>query len=186
MDDGQIISLLEARDEKAISAIGEKYSAYLKRIAMNVLGNESDAEECVNETFFRVWRRIPPARPANLPAYLGKIVRELAIDAYRAKRSRQNTASEYEATVRELGLFAPTDDGTERAVDGIVLRDAIVGFLKKISEKERNVFVRRYFFFDPVNTIAETYRLGESDVKVTLFRTRNKLKKYLEKEGYRL
>ncbi len=184
MDDGQIISLLEARDEKAISAIGEKYSAYLKRIAMNVLGDEADAEECVNETLFRAWRRIPPARPDNLAAYLGKIVRELAIDAYRAKRSRQNTASEYEQTVRELGIFSPGDDGTERAVDGIVLRDAIVAFLRRVSEKERNVFVRRYFFFDSVKTIAETYRLGESDVKVTLFRMRNKLKKYLEKEGY--
>ncbi|MBQ2469184.1 MAG: RNA polymerase sigma factor [Clostridia bacterium] len=184
MDDGQIIALLEARNEEAISAIEKKYSAYLKRIAMNVLGSEADAEECVNETYFRAWRRIPPEIPRDLAAYLGKIVRDLAIDAYRAKKSRLNTASEYENAFRELGIFDPSGDGTEHTADGIFLRDTIAAFLKKATEKERKVFVRRYFFFDPVKTISEKYRMSESDVKVTLFRTRNKLKKYLEKEGY--
>ena len=184
MDDSGIVSMLEARDEEAISELQIKYSAYLKKIAMNVVGNEPDAEECVNDTFYKAWQKIPPAKPPNLGAFLGKITRELAIDAYRAKKSRQKTASEYDEVVKELGFFDPSNDGTEQAVDQIILRDAIVSFLKSVSEKEKNVFIRRYFFFDPVKKIAQMYLISESTAKVILFRTRNKLKKYLEKEGY--
>ncbi|MBQ6677582.1 MAG: sigma-70 family RNA polymerase sigma factor [Clostridia bacterium] len=176
--------MLEARDEDAISELQIKYSAYLKKIATNVVGNEPDAEECVNETFYKAWQKIPPAKPANLGAFLGKITRELAIDAFRAKKSRQKTASEYDEAVKELGFFDLSNDGTEQAVDQIFLRDAIVSFLKSVSEKEKNVFIRRYFFFDPVKEIAQMYRISESAVKVIMFRTRNKLKIFLEKEGY--
>ena len=100
------------------------------------------------------------------------------------EKSRQKTASEYEEVVKELGFFDLSNDGTEQAVDQIILREAIVSFLKSVSEKEKNVFIRRYFFFDPVKKIAQMYLISESTAKVILFRTRNKLKKYLEKEGY--
>ncbi|MBQ7474971.1 MAG: sigma-70 family RNA polymerase sigma factor [Clostridia bacterium] len=186
MDDSEIISLFEARDEDAIPALDAAYSAYLGKIAMNVLGNREDAEECVNETFYRAWIRIPPARPDNLKAYLGKITRELAIDAFRARKSRRNTAGEYEKAVEELGIFSISDDATERTVEGVVLRDIIASFLKAVPERERNVFIRRYFFFDSVGDIGKMYGIVEPTVKVILFRMRNKLKKKLEKEGYEI
>ena len=184
MDDSEIISMLEIRNEDALSELEARYSAYLKRIAMNVLGSEPDAEECVNETFFRAWRKIPPAKPDNLAAYLGKIARELAIDVYRTKKKRRETVTGYDESVAELAFISSQSDGVEQTVDGLFLRDAVASFLKSVSEKERNVFIRRYFFFDSVRDISEMYGIGGSSVKVILFRSRNKLKKYLEREGY--
>ena len=185
MDDSKIISLLEERNEDALAAIQDKYFSYLKRIAMNVLANEADADECVNETVFRVWNKVPPDKPVRLSAYLAKIVRNIAIDTYRANRNRSNRISEYPDMISELEDLFPPASGTEDVVDHIVLRDTLLLFLKTVSPKEKKIFVRRFFFFDSVRAIAEMYGVSESSVKVTLFRIRTKLRKFLEKEGYR-
>ena len=183
-DDRQIISMMEQRDESALEQIREKYSAYLTRIAKNVLGNDADAEECVNETLFRIWQKIPPADPPNFPLFIGKIARELAIDTFRAKLTKKRRGSEYEASLNELGDLIPSDDGTSDLIDGILLRDKISEFLRLVPEQKRKIFIRRYFLFDPVKTIARSYGVSESYVKVNLYRTRTKLKEYLEKEGF--
>ncbi len=186
MEDGEIIARLEERDESVIGEIGKKYSAYLSKTAKNVLLDDSDVEECVNETYFRVWQRIPPAKPANFALFIGKIARELAIDMYRTKTARKRRGSEYEASLDELGdLFSPEDDPAD-AADAEFLRGKISEFLRAAPEKTRKIFIRRYFLFDRVKTIARAYGLSESYVKVTLFRTREKLREFLEKEGIKV
>ena len=71
MEDNEIIEMMFERDESALRLIKEKYGTKLKRIAFGILQNESDAEECENDTYMRVWQSIPPANPGNhLLAYL--------------------------------------------------------------------------------------------------------------------
>ena len=59
-------------------------------------------------------------------------------------------------------------------------------FLWKEKEDARNVFIRKYWFFDSISDIATRYSFTESKVKNMLYHTRNKLKEYLKKEGIEL
>lgn len=61
---------------------------------------------------------------------------------------------------------------------------AINTFLGKETDRNRNIFVRRYFFYDSIESIAKRFSMNPNSVKSILRRTRNRLKKYLEKEGY--
>ena len=82
--DSEIIELFFARDEQAIAETDKAYGTYCQSIAMQILGNLSDSEECVNDTWLRAWNSIPPKRPSPLKLFLGKITRNLAISRYRA------------------------------------------------------------------------------------------------------
>jgi RNA polymerase sigma-70 factor (ECF subfamily) len=68
----------------------------------------------------------------------------------------------------------------------MALSSAINGFLSELDEEKRNIFVRRYWYLDSVAGISKRFALSESKVKTTLFRCRNQLREYLEKEGYTL
>ena len=80
MEDAEIIQLYWDRSEAALSATKEKYGGYCAVIAYHVLSSYEDSEECVSEVLLRAWNAIPPRRPENLKAWLGKVTRNLALD----------------------------------------------------------------------------------------------------------
>ncbi len=181
MDDTAIIERCFARDETAIREISEKYGKLCYSISYNLLHNHEDAEECVNDMLFAVWNAIPPTRPENLGAFVSKIVRNQSLKRLEyqtsAKRSMERTVS-----IEELDEVLPDEryapDVSDEEVGRLISR-----FLRKQKDTERNVFLRRYYFFDSVSEIAERYSFTESKVKNMLYRTRNRLRKYLIKEG---
>ena len=184
MEDNKIIELFWNRDETAIEQTATVYGRYCRRIARNILGIEEDVEECLNDTWLGAWNSIPPARPDCLSAYLGRITRNLAISRYRAGHALKRTGDRLSESLDELGDFAsPSVDNVEEAVDRKALEAAINKYLDTVTQKQRRLFVRRYFYMDSVSDIAKMYGLGQSDVKVTLLRMRRSLKKVLEEEG---
>jgi RNA polymerase sigma-70 factor (ECF subfamily) len=184
MEDNKIIELFWNRDETAIEQTAAVYSRYCRRIARNILGVEEDVEECLNDTWLGAWNSIPPARPECLSAYLGRITRNLAISRYRAGHALKRTGDRLSESLDELGDFAsPSVDNVEETVDRKALEAAINKYLDTVTQKQRRLFVRRYFYMDSVSDIAKMYGLGQSDVKVTLLRMRRSLKKVLEEEG---
>ena len=184
MDDTKIIELFWKRDQSAIEQTAEAYGRYCRKIAFNILGVEEDVEECLNDTWLGAWNSIPPARPDCLSAFLGRITRNLVISRYRAGHALKRTGDRLSESLDELGDFAaPSSDNVEEAVDRKSLETAINKYLDSVSEKQRKLFVRRYFYMDSVAEIAQMYGLGQSDVKVTLLRMRRSLKKVLEEEG---
>ena len=184
MDDTKIIELFWKRDQSAIEQTAEAYGRYCRKIAFNILGVEEDVEECLNDTWLGAWNSIPPARPDCLSAFLGRITRNLAISRSRAGHAPKRTGDRLSESLDELGDFAaPSSDNVEEAVDRKSLETAINKYLDSVSEKQRKLFVRRYFYMDSVAEIAQMYGLGQSDVKVTLLRMRRSLKKVLEEEG---
>lgn len=184
LDDNAIIALYQNRDENAIKQTDKKYSGYLTKIALNVLGNLEDGEECVNDTYFRAWNTIPPNNPAALKNYLGKITRELSIDRLRKKTSKKRGGTEYELSLDELCECTGTGDSTEQAAELSALVELIEEFLRHRGDDERDMFVCRYYFCDSIKDIAGYFGVNISKVKNTLFRTRKELKKHLESEGY--
>ena len=181
MDDLKIIELYFERDEQAIKETDAKYGKLCQRIAYNILNNLQDSEECVNDTFVGVWNAIPPARPNNLMSFVCKITRNLSLKRLefmkREKRSADVLLSldELEAVLSD-DRYAP--DVSDEEVGKLISK-----FLRTQKEDVRNVFIRKYYFFDSIGDIAERYGFTASKVKNMLFYTRNKLKDYLIKEG---
>ena len=181
MDDLQIIELYFKRDEKAIEETDYKYGKLCYNIAYNILSSHEDSEECVNETYVGVWNAIPPARPNNFMAFVCKIARNLSLKRLEFMR-REKRSSAVTLSLEELEEVLP-DDSFAPDVSDEDLGKLISRFLYNQKEDIRNVFIRKYFFFNSIKEIAERYSLSESKVKNMLFHTRKKLRDYLVKEG---
>ena len=183
MEDTKIIDLFWERDESAIRETEITYGRYCRTIAFNILGDEEDVQECLNDTWLGAWNSIPPARPACLSAFLAKITRNLAISKYRAKYAKKRTGDRLSESLDELGECIPvSNDNVSQAIDRRILAEAINGYLDTCSEKQRKIFMRRFFYFDSIAEISQMYGIGQSDVKVTLMRMRRSLQKILEEE----
>ncbi len=180
MDDLQIINLYFERNENAIKETEIKYGKLCLSIARNILDNEADSEECVNDTYLSVWNTIPPQRPNNFTAFISKITRNISL-----KRVRFDSAVKRSAltviSLSELEEVIPDHHGSE--VEEEQLGKLISNFLRTENADARNVFIRKYWFFDSIAEIAEKYSFSESKVKSMLYHTRNKLRDYLKKEG---
>ncbi len=184
LDDFKIVELYLSRDESAIPHTAQKYGAKLRQIANSILNNMASAEECENETYLEAWNSIPPNEPRTyLFAFLGRITRHLAIDECRKNTSQKRHALFCELT-QEMEQCIPGKDDPEEALEASALSQAINTFLKTCTEAQRTVFVRRYWYFDTIPEICKRYGYSQSKVKTMLFRMRNGLRTYLEKEGY--
>lgn len=183
VDDKQIIHLYWARAETAISETANKYGSFCRYIAYNILHNDQDSEECVNDTYLRAWRSIPPQRPSMLKAFLGAITRNLALDKYDQLKTEKRGLGQTPAALDELRGCLPAQDNTERVADHTVLVDVLNRFLASLPAQQRKIFMRRYWYFNTIREIAAAYGVGESRVKMSLLRSRNELRQLLEKEG---
>ena len=184
MEDSRIIELYFRRDQEAISATEEKYGAYCFSVAENILQNEEDAEECVSDTYLRAWNSIPPNKPRVLRLFLAGITRNLAIDRYNAKNAEKRGGGEVSAVLDELSECIAAKSDVASDYEGKELGESINRFIKTLPERDGNIFLRRYFFTEPISVIANKYGLRENNIAVILSRTRKKLKTHLIKEGY--
>ena len=184
MEDQKIVELFFARDEGAVEAVNEKYSAYCHSLAYGILGNDADAEETVNDTWLRAWNAIPPQRPKVLKLFLAKITRNLALNQYREQAAQKRGGREVELALEELGECVPAPGLVQDALNARELARVIQKFLQTQPKRERNMFLRRYFSMEPVSAIAARHGVTEANARKILTRTRNKLKEYLTKEGY--
>ena len=181
MDDLSIIELYFARDEQAIKETDAKYGKLCHSIAYNILNNNEDSEECVNDTYIGVWNTIPPTRPNNFMAFVCRITRNLSLKRIEAM-ARQKRSQATIVSLDELAEVLP-DESIAYGISDEDIGKAISDFLRNEKEDVRNVFIRKYYFFDSIGDIAKRYGFTESKVKNMLYHTRNKLKEYLIKEG---
>lgn len=186
MEDAQIIELYWQRNEKAITETDRKYGKYCRKIAYDILFDRQDMEECVDDAYISAWNSIPPQRPEKLSTYLGKLCRNTAINLFQKNAASKRGGTETDACLDELAEILGKESDAEEQVHLSVLTDLIRQFLARQDAETRKVFVRRYWYMSSVKEIAEDYRLSESNVKVILMRTREKLKEHLIREGYDL
>ncbi len=182
MEDRQIIRLLFARAESAISALAAKFGRRLLSTARNILSNQQDAEESVSDTYLAIWNAIPPQEPEPLAGFVYKTGRNLALKKQRS-RDAAKRCSRYDASLEELaGCLAGTT--LEEEVEGRMLGQAIDAFLDTIPRDSRVLFLRRYWFGDSIKELARHFAMTENAVTVRLSRVRRQLKDYLTEEGF--
>lgn len=184
MQDEKIVALYWERDESAIRATEEKYGAYLTKIAYNILADLEDSKESVNDTYLGAWNSMPPNRPSILSTYLAKITRRTSIDIFRKRSSAKRRVSEYSVSLEELGDCISIGESPEQTVELQLLADTIAAYLQTLPKMNRNVFLQRYYYLDPVQDIADYYGVTKSKIEGMLHRMRKGLKAHLEKEGF--
>ncbi len=186
MEDDAIVELFIARDQSALTETAEKYGPRLRALANGVLHDPSAAEECENDAYLQAWNSIPPHEPRGyLFPFLAKITRHLALDVCR-HRGRKKRGAPLSQLTREMEQCIPDPSDAQGQVDGVLLAQAVGDFLRSQPEERRNMFIRRYWYLDPVAVVAKRFGVTQSKVKTTLFRVREELKEYLIKEGYQL
>ena len=183
MEDDAIIQLFWDRSENAIEQTRLKYGKYCRTIAFNILGSAEDSEECVNDTYLRMWNSIPPDRPLALSAFIGKVTRNLALDRVRSRSASRRGGGETALALDELGEVLSGGDEMGRIEDSREITEALNSFLESLSVVERGVFMRRYWAMEPIASIAGRYGMSQSKAASMLHRLRGKLKKHLKKEG---
>ena len=183
MTDEQIIELFWQRSERAIGATDEKYGKKCHGIAYRILNDLEDAEECVNDGYLRLWNNIPPQRPKSFPAFLGRIVRNLALNRYEKMSAEKRGGIEVPLALEELGECIPGKDDLMKQLEGKQIRDVISEFIDGLKPSERMIFLLRYWELFPVAKIAKLCRCSESKVKMSLHRSRQRLRGMLEREG---
>ncbi len=176
MEDTEIISLFWSRSEDAITALAKKYGRLARSVAMHLLGNPLDAEECVNDSYLCMWNSLPPNRPTLLSAFFVGITRNQAM-----KRLKAGTAQKRSALFCELDDFTGSQDATEEELDRT--GDIISAFLDTLDVPSRTLFVRRYYYGESIRKAAGSIGITENNASVKLFRIRDKLRQVLEKEG---
>ncbi|MBQ8623612.1 MAG: sigma-70 family RNA polymerase sigma factor [Oscillospiraceae bacterium] len=186
MEDEKIIELYFERNQSAIDETDKKYGKLIKNVSHNILNSLPDVEECVSDTYMKLWETIPPNKPARLISYACKIARNLSLNRLKHLKTGKRSAGSYDSALDELAQIIPSDADVEREVESTELSQIINKFLLSLSKDNRMIFVKRYWFFLSVQEIADDMAITESKVTVSLYRTRIKLKKYLIKEGYNL
>lgn len=186
MDDNGIIQLYWDRDDQAIRATSEKYGRYCKSIAKNILGNDEDAEECVNDTYWNAWNSMPTHWPKQLATFLGKITRNLSFNRYKQNRAGKRGGGEMALVLDELADCVSDTDDIDQILERQELSKTINSFVRGLPAEKRNIFVRRYWYADSVSKIASDYGTLQGTVSKTLERTRKQLKAYLTERGFEL
>ena len=183
MDDKMIIDLFWERSEKAIAETSAKYGSFCHSISYRILHNAQDAEECVNDTWLHTWDSIPPHKPKKLSVYLGRITRNLSLDRYKNYNAEKRKMTRTAEALDELSECISGGDNVSEYVDKLVLKELIESFLHKQTEEKRNIFVRRYWYFDSIHEISAAYGISETNVSTILLRMRAQLRSELQKEG---
>lgn len=183
MEDDAIVELYWQRSEEAIVQTDRKYGRYCRTIAYNILQDQDDCDECLNDTYMRAWNIIPPKRPTFLSALLAKITRNLALDRQKFSRAEKRGGGQVPLVLEELADCIPGGTDAEEILEKKAIAEILNRFLRSLPQRTREIFMLRYWYLCSVKKIAESMALSESNVKMTLLRSRRQLKTLLEKEG---
>lgn len=182
MDDEQIIKLYYSREEQAITETEQKYGTFCKQMALKFLHILQDAEECVNDTYYVAWNRMPPELPRSLRTFLGGIIRNLSISRYRASRAKKRYAG-IEIMLSELEDCIPACGSVEEVVDEHQLSALISDWLDSLPDIDAALFVRRYWYGDHISELAAACGCQPRQMTQRMLRLRRRLKLFLEGQG---
>ena len=183
MDDNEILDLYFARSEQAILETDQKYGPYCYSIANHILQSPPDAEESVNDTYYSAWKLIPPRRPQRFSTFLGKLTRNLSIDRWRKNTAEKRGGGETQLVLDELAGCVAGEETPETELLRKELTSSLNRFLRALPEKDRTVFLLRYYYTSTQPEITQRTGLTANQVKYILQRTRKRLADTLKKEG---
>ncbi len=186
MEDDEIIELMENRSERSIAELSKKYGGICAGVVRNILGDFTEVEQCLNDTYFKVWNSIPPAKPASLSGFTATIARNIALSRLRKKRAAKRGGEVETLSFDELDDLVSGTSSIESRAERRELIDAINNFLYKLPSDKQQLFIKRYWGCCSIEELSRCFCMTESNVTVTLTRVRKKLKDYLCRRGFEI
>lgn len=184
MPESEIIELICSRSESGLTELKRKYERLILKVCRGILKSPQDAEECANDTLLAVWESAARDKPDDLTAFVCKIARRKALN-----RLRYNTApmrnSDLLTELDEIAEQVPSDGASpEEYAERADLTAALNEWLLSLPEKQRILFMRRYFFSDSVKDAARHCRMTANAAGIALLRLRGSLKEFLTERGF--
>ena len=183
MTDQQIISLFQARDERAVSELSEKYRKTIMSIARRHLRSAEDAEECLNDVMMKLWQSIPPAEPSSLEAFIVTVSQRMAINMAERQQAKKRGGGIAAESLEAVGAAIPARENVEDALRHRMLTKAVERFLRTLSDDAQTIFVEHWHNGSAPREIAVKFGLTGVHVRKSLMQTRRKLKRFLTEEG---
>lgn len=184
MSDEELFALFAARDELALHETDAQYGKQCRRLAYRIVRNKEDAKEIWNDVLHAVWQSVPPQHPESFLAYLSQMTRFHACDRLDHNIAKRRGGGQTPAVLDELAAIIESPVSVEQTVDSRLLTDCIARFLDTQKPEARAIFMLRYAYVMQVSEIAKQRGISESKVKMTLLRTRERLRKILKEEGF--
>ena len=183
MSDEKIIELYWERNEQAIVETNQKYGKYLQTFTCRFLSDMTEAEECVNDVYYDVWKAIPPSKPKSLKAFLIKIARCSAIERYRAKTREKRPNVEAFISLTDFSDYIPSSYDLDQEILAKEISNVVNEYLKCATARKKYIFVARYYMSYSVSEITKKLNVSESTVNKEIRSIKDELKGKLKERG---
>ena len=182
MDAGGLIERAQSGDSDAFRLLVEQHSRVVFRLAFRMTGNEQDAEDVVQETFLRAYKRLSDYEArASFSTWLYRIASNYALDLIRSRRRHQDKRDYSAGEDRDILQTIPeASPSADRIVFGSQVKDRVNAALDELSAQERTAFVLRHFEGLSIEEIGRTLGTGTNATKHSIFRAVQKLRRSLE------
>ncbi len=177
MRETEIIDLLRSHDEHGIEELMSHYGPLMRYIIKPILGERHEIEDCLSETAMRIWENIHTydENKGSLAAWVTAIARNTALNMLRQKNRHQTDEIEENAESTE-----PTP---EEAVLREERRRELSRALDMLSQAERNLFYRKYYYLQSTEKIAAEMGMTRRSVEGKLYRIKKKLCRMMGGDG---
>lgn len=184
MTDAEIVRMFCRRDERAIDECKKEYGKLCEAVAINVLHNRQDAEEALNDMYLSAWNTVHIKKPDKLLSYLLSLTRNISVSKLRYANADKRASAK--TPVDELADVIPDLTDTESAYEARRLGELINSFLSSLPERDRRLFILRYYGNYKLSSAAKKLGISVAAAKMSLGRIKQQLKKYLERYGYKV
>lgn len=175
--DREIVQRARNGDDQAFRTLVERHGSKVFRTAVRITGNAQAAEDVVQETFLRVYRRLDRFDGrAKFTTWLYRIAMNCAIDHARreARRSQRSQSAE------QIDSIAASAPGQERLLSSVEIDATVRRVLAMMSPRERAAFVLRHYEGRSIAEIADILGVRTNATKSTIFRAVQKLRAALQ------
>jgi RNA polymerase sigma-70 factor (ECF subfamily) len=176
-DDGAEVERARGGDQEAFRLLVERHSRAVFRLAFRMTGNEHDAEDVVQETFVKAFRRLHQFESrANFGTWLHRIAANCAYDVLRSRSRRSEETLETETEANPARALPAQDPSPDRLMLSAEVRSRVSLALSRLSPVERTAFVLRHHQGMSIQEIGAALGLEPSATKHSIFRAVRKMR----------
>jgi RNA polymerase sigma-70 factor, ECF subfamily len=186
IENTELIRAAQGGDAAAFEELVHQYDRAVLRVAVHLTGSAQDAQDLYQETFLRVYLKLPRFRfECSFYTWIYRIVSNLCLDHLRRKRLRYRYSTDvFSRDGERHDLSAQVSDerpvaNPEHNFATRVLYEHLIRALATLSPRERMVFELKHYHGMQLKTVAGILNTTEGTAKNTLFRATHKLRSQL-------
>ena len=171
MSDTELLELLRQDRAAGTEALLDRYRPLLRYVIGGILQETGGREDCLSEVSLLLWQKVDSfdAAKGSLSAWLTAVARNTALNHLKALQRREAHLAESEVCPETPEEALMRQERAER----------LKAVLDSLSDQERQLFYRRYYYLQPLSQIAAETGMSERSAEVRLYRLRQRLRQEL-------